>query len=320
MTIALALLLGSAIVALAAPALLRHLGARAVDPVAVIVCWVLAVLGVSITVCAGLAIMAMPGYAADTPFVHLVGRRWWSAVQDAPHFAAYNAAAWAAVVVLTAAGLRFTWVAVRHGRARRALVRDRLHMLRTVGTTVLCREGGPTTLWVRSERALAFSLAGRPGTIVVTDGLRRQLSSDGIAAVLAHERAHLRGRHHMITAWAEVVSVAFPFVMLFRAASPALREQVEIAADIAATRSSGREALRSALLDVTGFGAPGVALAMARDAVALRLRYLAAVTEPPSLLGRLSRCGTLGVLFAVTPLLAAAVLLWVTSALATALP
>ena len=159
----------------------------------------------------------------------------------------------------------------------------------------------------------------RPGTIVVTEGLRRHLSPDGVAAVLAHERAHLRGRHHLITAWAEVLSVAFPFVGLFRAASPALREQVEVAADIAAVRSSGRDALRAALLDVNGAGAPEVALAMARDAVDLRLRYLAAVPGPPSRVGRLSRCGTLGTLFAVTPLFAATVLLAVISALATAL-
>jgi hypothetical protein len=49
------------------------------------------------------------------------------------------------------------------------------------------------------------------------------------------------------------------------------------------------------------------------------LRYLAAVSGPPSRVGRLSRCGTLGTLFAVTPLFAATVLLGVISALATAL-
>lgn len=62
----LALLLGSSIVALTAPVLLRQLGAGAANPVAVIVCWVLAALGVSITVCLGLAIMAVPGYAAGS--------------------------------------------------------------------------------------------------------------------------------------------------------------------------------------------------------------------------------------------------------------
>jgi Zn-dependent protease with chaperone function len=319
MTIAIALLLGSAIFALTAPRLLRHMAAIAVDPVAVIVGWILAVLGVAGTACGGLVIMMVPTYAALTPWAHLVGRPWWEVVEDAPDFAAYDMAGWVAAAAIGAAMLRLGWVSVQHARARSNRVRGRLDVLRMTGTTVPCRDGGPPTLWLPSDRALAFSLAGRPGTIVVTEGLRRHLSPDGVAAVLAHERAHLRGRHHLITAWAEVLSVAFPFVQLFRAASPALREQVEVAADIAAVRCSGRDALRAALLDVNGAGVPEEALAMARDAVDLRLRYLAAVSGPPSRVGRLSRCGTLGTLFAVTPLFAATVLLGVISALATAL-
>jgi hypothetical protein len=46
-----------------------------------------------------------------------------------------------------------------------------------------------------------------------------------------------------------------------------VRELVELAADASAVRTCGVDAVRGALLTVTGFGTPGSALAMSRDAV-----------------------------------------------------
>ncbi|MEV7749930.1 M56 family metallopeptidase [Streptomyces griseofuscus] len=43
----------------------------------------------------------------------------------------------------------------------------------------------------------AFALPGAPGRIVVSRGMLRCLGDDERAALLAHERAHLRGRHHL---------------------------------------------------------------------------------------------------------------------------
>lgn len=69
------------------------------------------------------------------------------------------------------------------------------------------------------ERADAFALPGRlrrpghpaePGRIVVTSGMLRALDAPERAALLAHERAHLDGRHHLFLALAEHAATIHP--------------------------------------------------------------------------------------------------------------
>ncbi|WP_053725328.1 M56 family metallopeptidase [Streptomyces sp. WM6378] len=43
----------------------------------------------------------------------------------------------------------------------------------------------------------AFALPGSPGRVVISSGMLRALSTDERSALLAHERAHLRHRHHL---------------------------------------------------------------------------------------------------------------------------
>ncbi len=132
----------------------------------------------------------------------------------------------------------------------------------------------PGTLWLAHDRPLAFSLTGRCGVIVATDGLSRHLPGPAVDAVLAHERAHLAGRHHLLIAAADALRSALAFVPLFRHAPGAVRDLVELAADVAAVRRCGASAVRSALVSVSGHGTPRSALGMARDAVDLRLARL----------------------------------------------
>ncbi|OLT17638.1 hypothetical protein BJF78_12665 [Pseudonocardia sp. CNS-139] len=315
MTIAVALLLGAALVAAVAPWLLRRL-TRFVDPVALLVGWAVAVLAVAVTAGAGLAAMTVPLYAADSPLSRFVGGRLWAAVATAPQYLLYQLADTFALVVAAAAVARLVWSALRVGLARRRRVAEHLAVLRVLGDVEPGGPGEPPTLWLRSARPLAFSLGGRPGAVVATDGLRAQLTPDALAAVLAHERAHLRGRHHMVVACADVLAAAFPFVPLLRAAPGAVRELVELVADADAAGASGPDALRAALLRVTGAGAPDVALAIGRTAVELRLRVLARRRRPPSLAGRISRCGSLGMVAACTPLAVTVGLLWTASRVA----
>ncbi|MGW0830431.1 M56 family metallopeptidase [Streptomyces prunicolor] len=52
------------------------------------------------------------------------------------------------------------------------------------------------------ESPEAFALPGAPGRIVVSSGMLRCLGDREREALLAHERAHLRGRHHLFqTLW-----------------------------------------------------------------------------------------------------------------------
>ncbi len=50
------------------------------------------------------------------------------------------------------------------------------------------------------ETPQAFTIAGKPARIVVTRGMLRCLDREERAAMLAHERAHLRNRHHLFQA------------------------------------------------------------------------------------------------------------------------
>jgi Zn-dependent protease with chaperone function len=163
---------------------------------------------------------------------------------------------------------------------------------------------GPSdVLWLAHERPLAFSMAGRPGVVVATEGLTRHLGDQAVAAVLAHERAHLAGRHHVLVAVADAVRAALPFVPLFKRAPQAIRELVELAADVAAVRTCGPAAVRTALLAVARHGAPSTSLAMAQDAVDLRLARLHHGTRVPGTLRRIVSCGLTGATVLSLPLL-----------------
>ncbi|MEN3302096.1 M56 family metallopeptidase [Pseudonocardia sp.] len=318
MTVGVMLLLGTALVSVVAPHTLRTLARRAVDPVVVLVGWALAAVGVLGTGAAGLVFLAVPGLASQTPLDELVHGPWWHAVSGAPTHVAYRVVGWLALGALLAGLLRLAWVTVRDGRARRIRVRTKLDVVRLLGTPDPASGPGAPLLWLSSASPVAFSLGGRPGAVVLADGLRERLPGAGVDAVVAHERAHVRGRHHLLVAVVEGLARALPFVPLFVAAPGAVREQVELVADISAVRACGADAMRAALLAVTGAGTPAEALAMARDAVDLRLRYLAAAAEPPTAASRLTGCGVLGAAFASIPLLAASGLLIVLSVLTTA--
>ena len=77
------------------------------------------------------------------------------------------------------------------------------------------------TLWAQSgagaevrvlddDRPDAYAMAGSPGHIVVSAGMLRLLDSRERQVVLAHERSHLRHRHHRYIALALVVDAALP--------------------------------------------------------------------------------------------------------------
>ena len=60
-------------------------------------------------------------------------------------------------------------------------------------------------------RPMAYCLAGRQPTVVLTTGTLSVLDPGQLAAVLAHERAHLASRHHLLMTVARVGRLVFPF-------------------------------------------------------------------------------------------------------------
>nr|WP_255426736.1 M56 family metallopeptidase [Pseudonocardia sp. C8] len=147
-----------------------------------------------------------------------------------------------------------TRVAALFGRALRT---ERRHRIDRVGALRAVAEVRDGVWWIPSDDPVAFSVGGgRRGIVVASTGLRR-FDADTVAAVLAHERAHVRGRHHLAVALAHAAAAALPHVPLCRQAPGAIGVLCELAADAAAVRRCGPEAVtRAVQVLATGPGAP----------------------------------------------------------------
>ncbi|WP_242090679.1 M56 family metallopeptidase [Curtobacterium sp. DN_7.5] len=111
---------------------------------------------------------------------------------------------------------------------------------------------------VEADHALACAVPGRSGGVLVSTGLADQLRTDELEAVVAHERAHLSQHHAVAVGIAESIERAVPWVPGARAMARSTRVLVEFAADDAAARRLGRDAVRRAVLVADGTSALGV--------------------------------------------------------------
>lgn len=184
--------------------------------------------------------------------------------------------------LLGAAGLaRLSWAAARR-RARRAWTREHGRALAAGGRR---RTLHLDRVWLldRPEPA-AYCMPGRRFGIVVTRGALDRLTGPELRAVLAHERAHLRGRHHLLVTWARLLDTAFPRVPLLRAAADEVPELVEWAADDRAAQETGPHALAHALgiMAASGVRGPDPALSASGACPVRRVRRQVQPSEPPA--------------------------------------
>jgi Zn-dependent protease with chaperone function len=131
----------------------------------------------------------------------------------------------AAGIVLGAALLAAGSFAVRRGRA-----------LADAGRHARDLPGRDRLVVTGDAAADAYAVPGRPGRIVVSAGMLDALDPAGRAALLAHERAHLSGRHHWFTGAARLAAAANPLV---RPLAGAVEYTVERWADEAAAAAVG---------------------------------------------------------------------------------
>ncbi|MQA87462.1 MAG: M48 family metalloprotease [Streptosporangiales bacterium] len=123
------------------------------------------------------------------------------------------------------------------------------------------------------------------GHVVLTSAAVGALDGPQLRAVLAHERAHLRAHHDLVTAAAAGLAAAFPRLRLFQAARAHILRLIELAADDAAARSEHRLTVAEALLAVASGPRPAGSLGAGGSADADRVRRLIAGRRP---LGRAS--------------------------------
>nr|WP_258544513.1 M56 family metallopeptidase [Micromonospora provocatoris] len=128
-------------------------------------------------------------------------------------------------------------------------------------------------LWIPHPTPMAYSLGGSRGLTVLASAAG-DLPADQLAAVLSHERAHLRERHHLLVAAVEGLAARRTVAAPDPAGARGLRLLVELAADAAAVRECGHTAVRDALLTFAGAPHPPSALSMAGADVAIRLQRL----------------------------------------------
>jgi beta-lactamase regulating signal transducer with metallopeptidase domain len=163
----------------------------------------------------------------------------------------------------------------------------------------------PGALVVDHPAAAAYCVPGLRSRIVISAGTLDLLDAAELAAVLAHERAHLRARHDLVLLPFSALGSAFPRSRLVRQAHATVALLVEMLADDRALRQRPARELATALLRVGASGAglaPSGALAAAGTAdgeVAARVaRLLTPQTRLPLHVQALVCC-TAAVLVAV---------------------
>jgi Zn-dependent protease with chaperone function len=116
----------------------------------------------------------------------------------------------------------------------------------------------PGALVVDHPAAAAYCLPGLRSTIVLSAGVLALLDDQELAAVLAHERAHLRERHDLVLLPFSALLRAFRWAAVARQAQRAVALLVEMHADDRALRHRPARELATALLRVGAAGGGAV--------------------------------------------------------------
>jgi Zn-dependent protease with chaperone function len=195
---------------------------------------------------------------------------------------------------------RTALIAIAHFRAARRQALLHAQTARLIG------QPQPTLGAVLVEHAqpTAYCVAGRQPTVILTTGAVQALDPGQLDAVLAHERAHLAGRHHWLLAMAKIGREVLPFLPLMRDAEAQVTRLVELHADDVAIRARDPRLLATALVVLATGASPATALAAGATDSIQRIHRLLGPSEP---LGRLRRqlLRAAAAALALTPLLLA---------------
>ncbi len=124
------------------------------------------------------------------------------------------------------------------------------------------------------KEPLAYCLPGVRSRVVVSEGTLTTLADNEIAAILSHERAHLRARHDLVLEMFIAVHAAFPRFVRSASALDAVRLLIEMLADDAAVRAAGPTPLARALVACATGRTPAGALAAGGPTTVVRVRRL----------------------------------------------
>lgn len=122
---------------------------------------------------------------------------------------------------------------------------------------------------------------GRGPRVVVSRGALGALTASQLRQVLAHERAHLSSRHHLVLGWADAFAAVLGGRLGSALARDRIAELVEMHADDAAGGSNRRE-LAEAVVALAGGARPAGAMGAGGSALSRVVRLSSPVVPVSS--------------------------------------
>jgi Zn-dependent protease with chaperone function len=249
MTIAAGLVVYAAALSWFGPSLLTRLTNRGINPKLGVAAWLTAVAGVTTAWLAAVVVLvldaldAIPSGPVWTLCVEVLG---YSGHVDMAQPIAATTAGALIVAALALTGLVGRRIA-RTLRTLHSASHQHAMAARVVGFPTRWRD----VVVVEADHPAAYCVAGRPRAIVVTSAALASLHDDELAAVLAHEQAHLSGRHHHILMLLRATAAGLPRVPLAAAGPNVVSRLLEMCADDTAARRHGSHPLLCGLITLT---------------------------------------------------------------------
>jgi Zn-dependent protease with chaperone function len=280
----------AALLAWPVPALLARARWPRRDPLVALVCWQ------AIGLAGGLSMIGALLVHGLAPWGHSLPEAAWSVSTSHPAADPIRGDHWGALTLAGVLAFELLGVLVlswfRTARTRRRH-RELLELVVQPSAEL------PDTRLLEHPAPVAFCIPGARPLLVLSSGMVAELDGDQLAAVVAHERAHLREHHHLLLLPVVAWEAALPVLPAAGRAHAAVRELVEMRADDVALASlSGatpRRTLAQAIVAAAGgaggVGVPSGALAVTGSATCARVVRL---LEPPSPLPASARWAALG--------------------------
>lgn len=178
---------------------------------------------------------------------------------------------WTAAAAMAALG--WVWFGRRRARSHVRAVASRTRIEPWLGIHEV--RDGVDHVTIPATDAVAYAVSGPAPQIVVSQGLRDQLTVHEVDAVIRHEASHLRRRHHRPLTLACEVETVFAPIRLLRHSGNVLRLAVERTADEdAAGPQDSRREVRSALAKTATSLVAAVAAFTTADTIVARLDAL----------------------------------------------
>lgn len=269
MTAATYLLLYGAAVSWLAPPMLTRLTGRGLNPQLGVAAWLTAIAAVltawavAVALIVSASVTGLPGSATVVLCLEMLGIPERSVTPGA-----------VSLTVLVVAGLLISaLVAVRVSRTvagSRARSCEHAAAARILGAPT----DRPDVFVISADRPAAYCVAGRPHAIVLTTAAVQTLDAAQLGAVLAHEDAHLAGRHHHLLMVLRALADSLSRLPLFTRGAAAVAQLLEMCADDSAIRRHGSRPLIAGMLKLAGAQPAVGGLAVAAHGVAARVTRL----------------------------------------------